>query len=181
MQPVDQLEPEFLLDHARRLTSGSGRPYTADTRRAASAAYYAAYHATAAAAAGHLFGGDGRLLGVRWFSHQAVINASRLVSRLGPATAADPGAGAEQHRDRAIWEIFQAVSGAQIDLLEVMDLLRSLKVEREIADYDRTRPVYRSSVRNLVSQASTVVSFLTSERQADTDTQVFLGLVALRS
>jgi hypothetical protein len=65
-KPADPLDPNFLIEHAQRLTTseGSGRPYTADSRRAASTAYYAAYHAATGAIARFLFG-ENWLAGVR--------------------------------------------------------------------------------------------------------------------
>ena len=147
----------FLIEHAERLTTSEdgGRPPTIDSRRTASAAYYAAYHATTRGIAQFLFG-DSWLRGVRWLSHRAVIDATGLVSRLGPAGTPDPGPGPDQVRMRAVWSIFQAVGGADSDLLDAMEALRSLKVEREIADYSRTQAVSRPAAQNLLEQARAV-------------------------
>jgi hypothetical protein len=61
----DPLDPRFLIEHAERLTSsGGGRPYTVDSRRASSAAYYAAYHAATRGIAQFFFG-ESWLHGVR--------------------------------------------------------------------------------------------------------------------
>lgn len=77
--PEDPLDPQFLIEHAERLTIGRGRPPTVDSHRATSAAYYAAYHTATRAITQFLFG-DNWLEGVRWLSHRAVIDATRLVS-----------------------------------------------------------------------------------------------------
>jgi hypothetical protein len=181
-KPADPLDPNFLIEHAERLTTseGSGRPYTVDSRRAASTACYAAYHAATGAVARFLFG-ENWLAGVRWLSHRAVIDAARLVSRLGPASAPDPGVDPDRVRERAIWSIFQGAGGAKDDLLDAIETLRSLKVEREIADYDRTQTVPRATARNLVDQAEAVKKFFESDRTGDRDTQVFLALAALKA
>jgi len=78
-RPRDPLDPQFTIEHVERFTtsSGSGRPPTIDSRRAASAAYYAAYHAATRGIALFLFG-DNWLQGVRWLSHRSVIDATRL-------------------------------------------------------------------------------------------------------
>ena len=135
-KPTDPLDPNFLIEHAERLTTseGRGRPPTIDSRRAASAAYYSAYHAATGAVARFLFG-ESWLPGVRWLSHKAVI-------------------------DKA---------------------LRSLKVERETADYDRTQTVPRATARNLVGQANAVKEFFESDRVDDPDTKLFFALAALRA
>lgn len=180
--PEDPLDPRFLIEHVERLTtsSGSGRPYTVDSRRAASAAYYSAYHAATRGIAQFLFGA-GWLHGVRLLRHGAVIDATRMVSRLGPATAADPGTAPERTRERSVWSIFQSVGGARADLLDLMEALRSLKVEREIADYDRTRAVSRTAAQNLLAQAQAVLSFFESTRVDDADTRAFFALAALKA
>lgn len=178
----DPLDPRFLIEHAERLTasSGSGRPYTVDSRRASSAAYYAAYHAATRGIAQFFFG-ESWLHGVRLLSHGAVIEATRMVSRLGPNSASDPGASPEQVRARAVWSIFQEIGGAGSDLLDVMEALRSLKVEREIADYDRTQAVSRAAAQNLVEQAKNVLGYFESTRVDDRDTIAFFALVALKA
>jgi hypothetical protein len=96
-KPTDPLDPVFLIEHAERLTTseGGGRPPTIDSRRAASAAYYSAYHAATRGIAQFLFG-DSWLPGVRWLSHRAVIDATGLVSRLGPVAVPDPGSAPDQ-------------------------------------------------------------------------------------
>jgi len=180
--PEDPLDPRFLIEHAERLTTseGGGRPPTIDSRRAASAAYYVAYHATTRGVAQFLFDA-GWLHGVRLLSHGAVIDATRMVSRLGPATAPDPGAAPERTRERAVWSVFQAAGGASADLLDVMEALRSLKVEREIADYDRTQAVSRTAAQNLLEQAKAVLVFFESKRVDDADTRAFFALAALKA
>lgn len=181
-KPTDPLDPVFLIEHAGRLTTseGGGRPPTIDSRRAASAAYYSAYHATTRGIAQFLFG-DSWLHGVRWLSHRAVIDATGLVSRLGPIAAPDPGSAPDQVRTRAVWSIFQDAGGAGSDLLDVMEALRSLKVEREIADYDRVQPVSRTAAQNLLAQAQSVLAFFESTRVDETDTQAFFALAALKA
>lgn len=180
--PADPLDPQFLIEHVERLTtsSGGGRPPTIDSRRAASAAYYSAYHATTRGVAQFLFG-DAWVHGVRLLSHAAVVEATRLVTRLGPVTAADPGTSPEQVRSRAIWSIFQAAGGARSDLLDVMDAIRSLKVEREIADYDRVGSVSRAAAQNLLASAKSVLGFFESTRVDDADTQAFFALATLKA
>jgi hypothetical protein len=84
-------------------------------------------------------------------------------------------------RDHSVWSIFQKAGGAQADLLYTMDALRSLRVEREIADYDRVRPVPRATARALVGQAEFVRKFFRSQRANDADTRVFLALAALKT
>ena len=59
--------------------------------------------------------------------------------------------------------------------------LRSLKVERETADYDRTQTVPRATARNLVGQANAVKEFFESDRVDDPDTKLFFALAALRA
>jgi hypothetical protein len=103
------------------------------------------------------------------------------VSRLGPASAPDPGVDPDRVRERAIWSIFQGAGGAKDDLLDAIETLRSLKVEREIADYDRTQTVPRATARNLVDQAEAVKEFFESDRTDDQDTRVFLALAALKA
>ena len=181
-KPADPLDPNFLIEHAQRLTTseGSGRPHTVDSRRAASTAYYAAYHAATGAVARFLFG-ENWMAGVRWLSHRAVIDAARLVSRLGPPSAPDPGVDPDRVRERAIWSIFQETGGAKDDLLDAIETLRSLKVEREIADYDRTQTVPRATARNLVDQAEAIKEFFESDRTDDPDAQAFLALTALKA
>jgi len=181
-KPTDPLDPAFLIEHAERLTTseGGGRPPTIDSRRAASAAYYSAYHAATRGIAQFLFG-DSWLPGVRWLSHRAVIDATGLVSRLGPAEASDPGSAPDQVRARAVWSIFQDARGAGEDLLDVMEALRSLKVEREIADYDRVQSVSRAAAQNLLEQAKSVLEFFESTRVDDADTRAFFALVALKT
>lgn len=181
-KPTDPLDPQFVIEHAERLTtsSGSGRPPTIDSRRAASAAYYAAYHAATRGISQFLFGGSW-LQGVRWLSHRSVIDATRLVSRLGPGSTPDPGSAPDQVRTRAVWSIFQETGGAGPDLLDVMEALRSLKVEREIADYDRTQVVSRAAAQNLMEQAKAVLAFFESPRVDDADTKAFFALAALKA
>lgn len=181
-RPADLLDPASLIEHAERLiTSERGdRPLTVDAPRAASAAYYAAYHAATGAVAGLLFG-DNWLHGVRWFSHKSVIDASRLVTKYGPADSRDPGLEPDQVRNPAAWSIFQECNGAGSDLLDIMEALRSLQVERNIADYDRTRDVQRATARELVALARAVADFFGSPRIEDSDTKTFLALVALKS
>jgi hypothetical protein len=178
----DPLDPKFLIKHAKGLTtsSGSGRPPTIDARRAASAAYYAAYHAATGAVSELLFG-EQWLHGVRWLSHKAVTDASRLVSRLGPLNSQQPSGDPDRVRDRSVWSIFQEIGGAQPDLLNTMEGLRSLRAEREIADYDRVQHVPRATARALVGRAEFVKAFFESQRAADPDTRVFLALVALKT
>lgn len=181
-KPTDPLDPVYLLEHSERLTTskGRGRPPTIDSRRAASSAYYAAYHTATRGIAQFLFG-DSWLQGVRWLSHRAVIDATGLVSRLGPSSVPDPGSAPNQVRARAVWSIFQAAGGAGSDLLDVMEALRSLKVEREIADYDRTQAVSRAAAQNLLEQAKAVLAFFESTRVDDADTRAFFALAALKS
>lgn len=181
-KPTDPLDPRFAIEHAERLTtsSGSGRPPTIDSRRAASAVYYAAYHAATRGIAQFLFG-DNWLQGVRWLSHRSVIDATRLVSRLGPKSTSDPGSDPDRVKDRAVWAIFQETGGAESDLLDVMEALRSLKVEREIADYDRIQVVSRAAAQNLLEQAKAVLAFFESSRVDDPDTKAFLALAALKA
>lgn len=178
----DPLDPKFLVKHARLLTTsqGGGRPPTIDARRAASAAYYAAYHSATGAISQFLFGANWRH-GVRWLSHKAVSDASRLVSRLGPMSSQAPGGDPDRVRDRSVWEMFQDIGGAGADLLDTMDTLRSLRTEREIADYDRVQTVPRTTARTLVSQAEAVTKFFGSPRIDEPDTQIFLALAALKS
>jgi len=180
--PEDQLDPKFILGHAKGLitSAGGGRPPTIDARRAASAAYYAAYHTVTRAVSYFLFG-ESWINGVRWFSHRAVFDASRLVSRLGPPHAPDPGRDPEKVRDHAVLSIFQDAGGAKPDLLDTMEALRSLKVERETSDYDRTQRVSRATARELVDKAELVHAFFESSRAGDRDTRVFLALAALKA
>lgn len=84
-------------------------------------------------------------------------------------------------RDHAVWSILQDAGGAGPDLLDTMEALRSLKVERETADYDRTQPVSRATARELVDKAELVHAFLESARADDADTRVFLALTALKT
>ena len=181
-KPTDPLDPQFTIEHAERLTtsSGSGRPPTIDSRRAASAAYYAAYHAATRGITQFLFG-ENWLQGVRWLSHRAVIDATRLVSRLGPDSTPDPGSAPDRVKERAVWAIFQEIGGAGSDLLVAMEALRSLKVEREIADYDRIQAVSRAAAQNLLEQAKAVLAFFESSRVDDPDTQAFFALAALKA
>ena len=118
---------------------------------------------------------------MRWLSHRAVIDATGLVSRLGPTGASDPGPAPDRVRQRAVWSIFQNAGGARDDLLDVMEALRSLKVEREIADYDRVQPVSRVAAQNLLAQAKAVLEFFESGRVDDADTRAFFALVALKA
>lgn len=180
--PADPLDPRFLLEHAERLTTstGSGRPPTIDARRAASAAYYAAYHSVTRAVSILLLG-DSWVHGVRWLSHKAVFDTSRLVSRLGPPGTPDPGADPDQVRNHAVWAIFQDAGGAKPDLLDTMEALRSLKVARETADYDRVQNLPRARAQELVEQAKLVNTFLDSTRCHDADTKAFLALTALKA
>ncbi len=62
-----------------------------------------------------------------------------------------------------------------------MEALRSLKVEREIADYDRVQPVSRTAAQNLLAQAQSVLAFFESTRVDETDTQAFFALAALKA
>ena len=62
-----------------------------------------------------------------------------------------------------------------------MEALRSLKVEREIADYDRVQPVSRAAAQNLLAQAKAVLKFFESSRVNDPDTRAFFALVALKA
>lgn len=178
----DPLDPKLLIKHAKRLTTsqGGGRPPTIDARRAASAAYYAAYHSATGAISEFLFGASS-LYGVRWLSHKAVSDASALVSRLGPMSSQPPGVNPDRVRDRSVWQMFQNIGGANTDLLVAMDTLRSLRAEREIADYDRVQTVPRTTARTLVSQAEAVTKFFGSPRIDDPDTRIFLALAALKS
>jgi len=84
-------------------------------------------------------------------------------------------------KERAVWAIFQQSGGAGSDLLDVMEALRSLKVEREIADYDRTQTVSRAAAKNLLEQAKAVLAFFESSRVNDADTQAFFALAALKA
>ncbi len=77
--------------------------------------------------------------------------------------------------------IFQDAGGAGADLLDLMDVLRALKVDREIADYDRTRDVSRTAAQNLLEQARGVLAFFESSRVDDADTRAFFALVALKA
>lgn len=77
--------------------------------------------------------------------------------------------------------IFQEAGGAKDDLLDAMETLRSLKVEREIADYDRTQTVSRATARDLVDQAKSVKDFFESHRTDDPDVRAFLALTALKA
>lgn len=181
-KPSDQLDPNFLIEHAERLTTSDrrGRPFGVDSQRAVSTAYYAAYHATTGAVARFLLG-ESWLSGVRWLSHRVVIDAGRLVSRLGPSDTPEPQDDPDRVRDRAVWVIFQEAGGAKDDLLDAMETLRSLKVEREIADYDRTQTVSRATARDLVDQAKSVKDFFESRRADDPDVRAFLALTALKA
>lgn len=180
--PSDPLDPQFLIEHAERLTTstGPGRPPTIDARRAASAAYYAAYHAVSGAVSRMLFGEEW-LAGVRLLTHKGLFDASRLVSRLGPHGAADPGADPARMRDLAVWRIFQEVGGAKDDLLEAMEVLRALKEAREMADYDRAQGIPHDEARELVGQAARLHAFFNSPRISDADTKAFFALAALRA
>jgi hypothetical protein len=62
-----------------------------------------------------------------------------------------------------------------------MEALRSLKVEREIADYDRVKVVSRAAAQNLLEQAKSVLSFFESGRVDDADTRAFFALAALKA
>jgi hypothetical protein len=180
--PADPLDPRFLIEHAERLTtsSGGGRPPTIDSRRAASAAYYSAYHATTRGIAQFLFG-EAWVHGVRLLSHAAVIDATRSVTKLGAPGTPDPGGGPDQVRSKAIWSLFQSAGGAGSDLLDVMDAIRSLKIEREIADYDRVGSVSRAAAQNLLASANSVLAFFETARVDDADTRIFFSLAALKA
>ena len=80
-----------------------------------------------------------------------------------------------------MWSIFQEIGGARADLLDTMETLRTLRVEREIADYDRVQHIPRATARALVGQAERVRRFFVSPRTDDADTRVFLALAALRT
>lgn len=125
--------------------------------------------------------GENWIHGGRLLTHTSVIEATRLVTRLGPISASDPGTAPDQVRAKAVWSLFQAIGGAGTDLLDVMEALRSLKVEREIADYDRVRSVSRAAAQNLLAQAKAVLKFYESSRAGDADTQAFFALAALKT
>jgi len=80
-----------------------------------------------------------------------------------------------------VLSIFQDAGGAKPDLLDTMEALRSLKVERETSDYDRTQRVSRATARELVDKAELVHAFFESSRAGDRDTRVFLALAALKA
>jgi hypothetical protein len=125
--------------------------------------------------------GERWLHGVRWLSHRAVIDATGLVTRLGPTTSQDPGSKPDQVRSRSVWSIYQEIGGAKADLLNMMEALRALQIERHIADYDRVQIVQRATAYELVVLAQLVTKFFESPRTADADTKVFLALVALKT
>lgn len=66
-------------------------------------------------------------------------------------------------------------------MLDVMEALRSLKVEREIADYDRIRVVSRAAAQNLLEQAKAVLAFFESSRVDYADTRAFFALAVLKA
>lgn len=62
-----------------------------------------------------------------------------------------------------------------------METLRSLKADREFADYDRTRIVSRAEAQNSVEQAKAVLTFFETPRVDDPDTRAFFALAALKA
>jgi hypothetical protein len=70
---------------------------------------------------------------------------------------------------------------AGADLLNMMEALRALQIERHIADYDRVQIVQRATAYELVFLSRLVTKFFASPRIDDADTKVFLALVALKT
>lgn len=77
--------------------------------------------------------------------------------------------------------MYQAIGGAGADLLQAVDSLRELKVERERADYDRISVLTAASARQLLGDASRIVKLFSSPRVKDADVRVYLALVALKA
>jgi hypothetical protein len=154
MIAVDQLSPDALLAHARRLV-GDGDDGTAehalDLRRAASSAYYAVFHELCFQAAAQVSGcppgtDPPRVIVAhlaRWFTHAAVADACDRALSLGTLVI-DPGwkASRPQH------------------LLFAAEMIRFLRNLRHRADYDRLAILEHDDVAQAVEKAVEVVELL---------------------
>jgi uncharacterized protein (UPF0332 family) len=186
MIAVDQLSPDALLEHARRLV-GDGDDRTAehalDLRRAASSAYYAVFHELCLQAAAQVSGcppgsTPPRVVVahlVRWFSHAAVADACARVRSLG---ALPIGSGWSAGRAQA-WHVLR---GAEQEpphhLLSAAAAIIDLRELRHHADYDRLIVLDHDDIAEVVETAAEVVELL-REHAASPAYRGFFVLVAM--
>lgn len=169
MIAVDQLSPDALLQHARRLV-GDADPGTSehalDLRRATSSAYYAVFHELCWQAAAQVSGcpPDRRPPAVvlahlvRWFSHAAVADACAQVAIL-----AAPVVDARwRDRGREAWHVLRGgdATAPPDHLLNLAERIAMLRQRRHAADYDRLAPFQHDDIAAMVDVATEIVDLL---------------------
>ncbi|MFT4035643.1 MAG: hypothetical protein QM679_08720 [Patulibacter sp.] len=178
--PRDHLEPQRLLEHAKRLLDDRGdrgRPFDIDLRRAVSAAYYALFHQLTASTATQVFGDLDAARGyvVRWLNHGDVAQAARLVSTFSSRSELDPRWQAEK---RAMWHLVHSAPPTS-ELLSVCETFVDLQQRRHDADYDRARRVSKPDATQAIADAEQALqSIQTLVDTSDPAWSVFLGLIA---
>ena len=132
------IQPDMLLDHARRL-AGSDPARTADVdfRRGVSAAYYAVFHDLTDLAARHLIGSSSEVERNkirRTWSHGEFATAAAVVVERARNVAAEPGTPLSKEA-RAGGPLVD-IAAADTDLVAALRLFGELQEQRHLADYD---------------------------------------------
>lgn len=169
MIAVDQLSPDALLAHARRLVGDRDdgtAEHALDLRRAASSAYYAVFHELCFQAAAQVSGcppgtDPPRVIVAhlaRWFTHAAVADACDRALSLGTLVI-DPSWKASRSQT---WHVLRGVDQRQPPqhLLFAAEMIRSLRDVRHRADYDRLAFLEHDDVAQAVEKAEEVVDLL---------------------
>jgi hypothetical protein len=169
MIAVDQLSPDALLAHARRLVGdgddGSSE-HSLDLRRAASSAYYAVFHElcfqTAAQISGCPPGNDPPSVVIahvgRWFTHAAVADACQRALALGTLPI---GPDWKASRSQA-WRVLRGAQERQAPqhLLFAAETIVDLRQLRHDADYDRLTVLEHDDVAEALDKAEQVLELL---------------------
>jgi hypothetical protein len=113
---------------------------------------------------------------VRWFSHSALAQATKLTDELSSAEKKESGKPAR----RAAWEVLHDHHPAALPrwLLRTSKRIHDLQEQRNVADYDHVTPTSRQQALTAVGEGNRTVR--TFQLRADEPPmQGFLALVAL--
>jgi len=156
------IDPEGLVDHARRLTgSGLGGPGDVDLRRGVSAAYYAVFHELTAQAAAHLVGSadlDAKLAIRRTWTHGELKAAADLVVDRARVLRGNPNA----TMPKSLMEFgpLPDLAASDVFLVAALRQFSELQELRHSADYDHAAVFDKAALLTACQRASAARSSL---------------------